>query len=357
MAIPTFTSVSSIAGPTAGGELVTITGTNFKVPVSSFVIPQPSAVRSVEVLFDGIAAKYVDVVSATTLRVRTPQARLEPTDDLAIFDPNVARVNFPAVAITIRNQDASGDPIAGEEVIAAAAYAYQQPLHITGGGTPPLLQVHFEVLRKFIREVMSNVSGHTHTDFGVAKSGLEPISAATNISLLARVPAFGLRLSIMDDPDYNYLDNEPTVVPDGAGAFAEYRTKKTVAMQYSIRIRTKDQFEGMAVMSTLILLQEASPLVEVQPDSRHVGDLGDWQVDNGEPRTGVNRYPLEEVSPPVEANSDNADNTRIYTAVYQVRGVQLVGGDAESIAIKAITNIEVAFGRAPSDSSPVPIVV
>ena len=71
--VPTLTDVSPDAGPTAGGQTVTLTGTGFQL--------------GVQILIDGVRCADVNILSGTSLTCKTPAGSTGPAD-IAIANPD-----------------------------------------------------------------------------------------------------------------------------------------------------------------------------------------------------------------------------------------------------------------------------
>ena len=99
----------------ASGQLVTITGTNFRTayPAPSVNGPLPAPPPTMAVTIGGVAASSVVVLSSTELTCFTPAGRPGPRST-----PN------PAVAISVQNLDVDGNPISGEAATLAAALRF-----------------------------------------------------------------------------------------------------------------------------------------------------------------------------------------------------------------------------------------
>lgn len=108
MAVPTLTACAPSTVFT-GGQLVTLTGTNFRgpypLPASG---PVPTPPPTVAITFDGVLASGVAWISATELTCFAPN-----------HDPGSA-------VIQIQNLDSSGNPISGEAVSASGLVTYKR---------------------------------------------------------------------------------------------------------------------------------------------------------------------------------------------------------------------------------------
>lgn len=118
MAIPTITSVAPTSGPTKGGNVVEIIGTNFRLPPS----PPPigyvggDAQVTVAVQFGGVASPEAHAVLPTRIFARVPAWT-------GAWDA----VTPAALAVRVANLDDAGVEIPTESVTKAAAYAVNRP--------------------------------------------------------------------------------------------------------------------------------------------------------------------------------------------------------------------------------------
>jgi len=156
MAVPTFTSATPAYGPAGSRNMITIAGTNFRVPAASEDVQDV-----VRVEFDGIYAERVDILSTTSLAVVPPMYR--GTGTAAKADP------LAAVDIIITNLDDDGDPIGGESVTEIGGYTYKRAAIRDPDATLALQmyrQILNEVVETFRRQVTPNVAAGTNVDYG-----------------------------------------------------------------------------------------------------------------------------------------------------------------------------------------------
>jgi hypothetical protein len=154
MAVPTISAVSPSVGATGGGNLVQITGTNFRV----WQIPAPTGgpagprTPTVEVRFNGARSSRVIVASATRLFAVVPKTSL----------PMVApTLGEGVVAVEVRNVD-SGVTIPGEAATLAGGYGYRRVQLALESDLTRLCRALMQELKA---QVLANVSISTHTDW------------------------------------------------------------------------------------------------------------------------------------------------------------------------------------------------
>lgn len=312
MAVPTITDISPDTGHPGGGQMIEITGTNFREQPSTPSVP-PHAYKSVAVTVDGVAAEEVLVVSSTLLRVRVPDYRGDPNPELpGTVDESVSRVTFPAVDIVVTNLDDDGDPIGGETVTEASAFSYVQPLIRAPAGDPPLYQVFREFLWLLKRQVVSRVARATHTDFG---------DSGEKITVLSKHPSIGLQMNLLRDPEYSYFDNETILVDNGDNTWSEYDASKTFMMMCPMTLSSQSETEVHHMVDALIDAHMATPWLNVQPDPS-------W------PPGALNRYPLEMVDMPTQVGTVDRANIHAFAATMRIRGIPLVREDPLTTTIR-----------------------
>lgn len=111
-------------GWSAGNTLVQIDGNNFRMPKKLGPAPSgitPPPLPSVRVLFDGIPALAVEVISSAIIRCVTP--RHPPTRKI-----DGVTISNGLVSVTVQNIDDAGTIIAGESAVVAGAYTFERPV-------------------------------------------------------------------------------------------------------------------------------------------------------------------------------------------------------------------------------------
>lgn len=169
MAIPTITDISPDSGPAAGGALVVITGTNFRLytpPVAGYVGGSDPAY--VSVTFGGEAAERVWVEAADTLVAYIPMYPGDP--DLE---------SFPAMDVVVQNLDDDLVPIAGESATAVSGFTFSRdPLRQpTLQLESPFARITRQLLQWLKKQTLMLSVAKTHTDYStdgiiVAQAGV-----------------------------------------------------------------------------------------------------------------------------------------------------------------------------------------
>ena len=163
MPIPTIATVSPATGTPTGGQLVEITGTNFRLPTApaADVVPVPVAPPSVRVSFGGNVSTRVDVISATRLLVRVPKRTMPIGGD-------GETLGTEAVDLVVENIDDSGVLIPTETVTEADGYTYTRPGISYEHGPYGLTRVTRELVDLLRSEAHPNVMLETSVDYDPA---------------------------------------------------------------------------------------------------------------------------------------------------------------------------------------------
>jgi len=146
--------VQPVAGPSSGGDLVRLVGTDLA--------------DRVRVLFGGVPAEVLSVRGEAGLCVvdlRTPIHAVGVVD------------------VELWNLDATGDPIPGETVVIAGAYRFARP---TVAGEADLTRVIRQLLRELKRQVLANVSATVSVDYD------DTTLDGVNVIAMAKVPSLVL---------------------------------------------------------------------------------------------------------------------------------------------------------------------
>lgn len=194
--------------------MVDVSGAGFRLPP----VPGPGKTDgvlkpTVEVLFGTEPAELVQVLSDDRLFVSLP-----------IHDAG-------SVSVTIRNLDDNGDPIVGEEVVAAGAFEFVAPSYFTGEAKESeLTRLVRTLVLELRRQVIGSVAIGTHTDYD------EATNAELFVAELSSIPGL-----VLIGPDLSenrfYSSNargEHDVTPgDPDTEFVETREPYTVDLMFS----------------------------------------------------------------------------------------------------------------------------
>ncbi|MCI0341961.1 MAG: IPT/TIG domain-containing protein [Planctomycetales bacterium] len=124
--VPTLSAVTPNAGPTTGGTLVTLTGTNFAAGAT--------------VTFGGLAATTITVVNATTITCQTPSGAMGPTTVVVTnVDAQQATLaggyTFQGAAPTLSSVSPNAGPTAGGTLVTLTGTNFAAGATVTFGGT------------------------------------------------------------------------------------------------------------------------------------------------------------------------------------------------------------------------------
>lgn len=287
MATPTIASVSPTSGPAGGRHLVTITGTNFRLPPTPPVgLLNGAEPKTVRVKFGAETATRAFVISATSIHVFVPPYR---------GDPDAA--THGAVAVEVTNLDDLGNSIAGETATSAAAYTYVRTNLRAPAAEPLIVRTVAEVVFAFRRQVIRNTVFTTSTDY--SESG-----ATVAMSSVPLIAISGPRIT--KDPIRNSVERE---------VFREVATGSTRDLYYPMHTYTlefdlvglSDNNEELFTLSQATLeFFRRTPAIEVE-------------VDVGDASKGRHQFELELVEPiAISLNPSSPSNARSFTAGFEL---------------------------------------
>jgi hypothetical protein len=251
MAMPSLTSIAPVRGPTGGGDLVRLTGTNIAAHLT---------------VFFGDAAGQV-------LSVREESG-------LWIIDLRTPPHTDGFVDVTVRNLDETGQPIPGEEVVLPQAYRYIRPRIIRESTLTRLVRT---LLRELKRQVLANTSITVALDYDdTSADGLDIIA-------LAELPALvlsGPRVAENRFFAQNELHQE--IVPGPSGPEIQRRRPPfTVDLQFTLTAASDRTIELLNLMAAVATFLNRNRWVEMarDPDEPAAGTVR-WEMDpQGEFRT------------------------------------------------------------------------
>jgi hypothetical protein len=303
MATPTITNVSPATGPAAGGNLVTLTGTNFKIPVLDFSIPTPAITPTVAVTVGGRAARRVDVISATEVRVLMPRLwHADPETD-----------SYSASDIVLTNLDENGDPISGESVTETGGYTYERWALGPPRADPPMLKILRELIWALKLEVERNVYRTVHMDYAEDEAAV--------VIDHAKLPSINIILNMPKDVEYSQWDNYPEEVDIDADTAAVYEGAITKMLQLNLYLSGEGSREATALTSSVEEWVQVNPELHVEADQ----DLYPGEEDD---------YPVEISRFPQSMNSPNESNVVSFSMQLQVRGIAVLPTEPTYIAKK-----------------------
>lgn len=195
MAIPVIYSVGPSSGHTGGGQLVTIYGESFRMPPPFAAAkrihgPWPPDAQApapptptVQVLFGGVPAINVGVVSTGILQCTTPPHDPSGIPYIAPQPNRAGQIAVPPSDVTVTNLDDDGDPIPGESTTLTQSYSFLRPNLTMPGVAATVLTA---LVLDLQRQIIPNVEFNPHTDYDATSGDF------LNITFQAALPALAL---------------------------------------------------------------------------------------------------------------------------------------------------------------------
>lgn len=290
MAVPTITSISPATGPAAGGNIVEITGTNFKIPTLTYTVPATVLVPTVSILINGETARNVGVISATRVRVLMPRYTGDPRP-----------VTYSPVSIVLSNLDSLGAVILGETVTYSNCYTYETWIIGAPRTDPPVLTVYRYMVGALMREVCKHVSASTHVDFGDEGTGVRID--------LESLPNIGIRVSLGRDVEWVERDNYNEEIDNGDGTVSIYNGRRTLMMNLDLTLSAEGEREAFFMVQAVTDFVTVNPLLNVPADSSLYPGV-------------VNQYPVEIYKEAVQASNPGGADIVAYVIGLRVRGIE-----------------------------------
>lgn len=330
-------------GPVSGGALVEIYGAGFRVPVPiSGQSGSGAAQRTVEVLFGGQAAEAVAVVRSNLIRVVTPPSPVG-------FDYGTNAGGEGAVDVVVRNLDAMGDPVPGEEITVTDGYEYLRP-RLDDTAEQVLTRVERALIVLMRRSVLDNTLSVQSVEYdSQTADGLQRVD-------IAKLPALVL-IGPTTSRNGFYSRSGSTLISaqDVAGAPVERlavlaRYARTVDMVYDVIGAVGPTTPGgphggksmlLNLMSVLIGFVHRTPYLEVQRDPADAA-------------LGAVRYEFDFVggADPVVDRTPSDSDLMQFSGSLVIRGVDIQNiagvpgsGDGATAAVADVENVVVDVVR------------
>lgn len=310
MAVPTIVSVTPATGLTRGGNVVLITGTNFRLPSAVVGAPvTPSAAwkpepRTVAVTFDGQPCHWAHAVTASTIRCRVPEYR------------GASDGTWPkALSVRVANLDDTETEIPTENATKAAAYAVDRVPRTTADS--PIMRVLVELIAMLRRHVIENV-------WWTKSRGYDD-SVVDDLDLIKQAGLPLVRLIGPDwryNPDYTLPENPPEADAGVATAWHQDRPQTAVDLGWTVDVWSDGQ-------NTLELENLAVGLVDTLRMLPHVRILSDPM----DPASEMLEYELDmdwTGHPSFDVGPD-LDGLRKFRCTLTVSGVPVGPQDLESV--------------------------
>jgi hypothetical protein len=297
--VPTIASLTPAVGLTAGDALVTIVGTGFRIatPQENTGLGFGEWQETAIVLFGGTPASQVRVFSDTLLTCLAPAA-----------------LAAGAVAVIVWNLDDDGDPIFGESVALAAAYAYVLPKHTQEFECDFTRTVRTLIQRLKQQLLIDEVNYAVQTDY-------DPTTGdELHVAKFAKLPGFALIGPDLEENRFYSINQQPTL-PDGtvslidgvsSAGFIETRVPYTVDVRYQIVCASDNSVEVLNLMANYIAFMHANKWLVVD---RAAGDSSRGQL-----RIEMDFAPG---GLPKNTTVPNTSNVRSWSATFLLRGLDI----------------------------------
>lgn len=303
MAVPTISTVLPVSGPAAGGNLIVVTGTNFRVPTVTYANPMVAVFPSVRVLIGGRTARRVDVLSTTSLRVLVPRYWHQAASiDIDAYSP---------VSVVVTNLNSGGNPIAGETVTLPAAYTYSRWNLGPPRRDTALLRIAKELIYALKLEVDRYTHMTTHVDYGDSGTAV--------IIQEAKLPSVNLVVSTPKDIEYSAYDNTPEEIEQPDGSFKRYEGARTHMLEVNLYLAAEGSREAMNLTAAVEEFVQVNPGLQVTADP----DLYPGEEDS---------YPVEISRDAVHVSSPGSSSIVTYSMQLRVRGISVLPGEPTEIA-------------------------
>lgn len=300
MALPNVTSVQPAVGPSSGGDLVRIVGTDFT--------------DHVRVLFgDALAVASVhDEAGLRIVDVRTPAHQVGVVD------------------VELVNLDAAGVPVPGESVVLTSAYRFVRP---TVAREADLTRAVRKLLRELKHQVLANVSTTVSVDYD------DTVVDGLNVIAMAKVPSLVLSGPTLR-PNRFYSANvahEDVVGGVSGPELVRRKPPYTVDLVFTLTAaseRTVELFNLMAAVATFLNRNRWLELARDPADASR--GVVRWEMDaDGEFRTQL----------------ASKDDVRAFTCGFVVRGFDVDEGlprdFGKPVIDPELETVAIATGGAP----------
>ena len=276
MTVPAISSVNPVTGPTAGGDVVRITGAGFAAQIA--------------LLFDDVEAEVLSVRDEGGISIADVRTPAHPD---AVAD------------LTIRNLDDAGAPVPGEEVVLPGAYRFLRPRIVSESDLTRLVR---GLLRELKQQIIANISMTVSVDYD------DTTIDGLNVVAISRLPSV-----VLSGPKVNenrfFSTNEPheDVVSGVSGPeLLRRRPPFTVDLSFTITAvsdRTVELLNLMAAVATFLNRNRWLDLPR-DPEDENAGAVR-WEMDpEGDFQTRL----------------DGPDDVRAFTCGFVVRGFDIDEG-------------------------------
>ncbi len=288
MAVPTISSVTPAEGPSGGEIVIDVVGTNFRLPdppPATGPVPRPEF-STVEILFGTTVATRSAALSSTLAIARLP------AHDPGTFD------------VTIRNLDNAGDPIAGEEAIAAAAFTFERP-RIAGGIESDgriqnvVKRLLLELRRQIIEEVVHtwNVDWTDSPDDTIRETRIAKLPALLLIGPTGQLNRF-------------FRSSERRRIQESEALVKLRRPALTMDLEFDVGVVTNHSGQALRLMELAAQFFHRTPWLTCDRDPT-------------DPSAGEIRYEMDLTDAPKLGRRASESNVRDASLTIVVRGVDV----------------------------------
>ncbi len=299
MATPTLSTVAPAIVWT-GGQMVTLTGTNFRpgtVPSGPSTGPYPAPNQTMRVTAGGVEATNVRVLSSTSL---TCMLGAHDATETKNGDGSVTPFT---ISVTIQNLDNDGAAIPGESATLADAISYARPNLAAQGDFDRLNRA---IIRLLKQQVIENVSQYVNTDYG---------ETPFEVAHVGGLPALALSGANLDWSTAVFQGNSPVLV--GSYPATTFQTRRRP-------IKVDVVYELSMIAEATAHMNALEPLIMQFFDRNRIIRLA---KDPADPSQGSNRYDMfipfgESVR---NTTAPNSSNIRSAAVSFRIRAFGIEG--------------------------------
>jgi hypothetical protein len=292
MAIPVISGISPATGPTAGGDLARITGEDFAAQVEVLLGDAPATVSSVR-----------EEAGISIADIRTPS--------------HVAGV----VDLTLRNLDAGGSPMPGEEAVLPGAYRFFTPQIVQEADLTRLVR---GLLRELKKQIIANASMTVSVDYD------DTTIDGLNVVAISRLPSVVLSgPKVIENRFFSTNTPHEDVVPGSSGPeLLRRRPPFTVDLSFTITAASDRTVELLNLMAAVATFLNRNRWFELprDPGDNSAGSVR-WEMDpEGDFQTRL----------------DGPDDVRAFTCGFVVRGFDIDEGLPRDLG-KAVAELDLGI--------------
>lgn len=296
MAVPTITALTPTSGPSSGGDLVRVTGSDFAARI--------------EVLFGAVPATVVSVRDEAGVGVANV---LTPPHEDATVDVNV------------RNLDDDGVPVPGEEAMLAGAYRFLRAQLTRESDLTRLVRT---LLRKLKSEVLESTRISVSVDYD------DTVIDGVSVIALAKLPAVVLSGPTVDENRFfsTNVPHEEAIAGASGPELLRRRPPFTVDLEFTITAASDRTVELLNLMAAIATFLNRTRWIAMDRDPEDAGKGSvRWEMDpQGEFRTRL----------------DGPDDVRAFSCGFVVRGFDIDEGLPLDFG-KAVDTTEIATEAIP----------